>query len=101
MILAEIPYSLICSAGFFLPLYYIPGFQSNSDRAGYNFFMILITEFLSVSLGQMLSALTPNTTFAILLNPFIIITFALFCGVTVPKPQIPKFWRVWLYELDP
>jgi ATP-binding cassette subfamily G (WHITE) protein 2 (SNQ2) len=24
-----------------------------------------------------------------------------FCGVTIPKPQIPKFWRVWLYELNP
>ena len=25
----------------------------------------------------------------------------MFCGVTIPKPQIPKFWRVWLYELNP
>ena len=31
----------------------------------------------------------------------IIIIFALFCGVTIPKPLIPKFWRVWLYELNP
>lgn len=22
-------------------------------------------------------------------------------GVAVPKPQIPKFWRDWLYELNP
>jgi ATP-binding cassette, subfamily G (WHITE), member 2, SNQ2 len=36
-----------------------------------------------------------------LINPFIVITFALFCGVTIPKPQIPRFWRAWLYELDP
>lgn len=35
------------------------------------------------------------------MNPFIIITFALFCGVTIAKPQIPKFWRAWLYQLDP
>ncbi|KMU74726.1 SNQ2 protein [Coccidioides immitis RMSCC 3703] len=24
-----------------------------------------------------------------------------FCGVSIPRLQIPKFWRVWLYELDP
>lgn len=101
MVLAEMPYSLLCAVCFFLPLYYIPGFQSASSRAGYQFFMILITEIFSVTLGQMLSALTPSTFIAVLLNPFVIIIFALFCGVAIPRPQIPKFWRVWLYQLDP
>lgn len=49
----------------------------------------------------MVAALTPSPFISALLNPFIIITFALFCGVTIPKPQIPKFWRAWLYQLDP
>jgi ABC-type multidrug transport system permease subunit len=49
----------------------------------------------------MIAALTPSPFLAALTNPFIIITFALFCGVTVPKPEIPGFWRAWLYELDP
>ncbi|KAK4501851.1 hypothetical protein PRZ48_007660 [Zasmidium cellare] len=101
MVLAEMPYSILCAVGFFLPLYYIPGFNSSSDRAGFNFFTVLVTELFSVTLGQMVSALTPSTFIAVLLNPFIIIVFALFCGVTIPKPQIPGFWRAWLYELDP
>ncbi|KAK5248348.1 ATP-binding cassette transporter snq2, partial [Cryomyces antarcticus] len=101
MVLAEMPYSVLCAVGFFLPLYYIPGFQSASSRAGYQFLMILITEVFSVTLAQTLSALTPSTFIAMLLNPFIIIIYALFCGVTIPKPQIPKFWRAWLYQLDP
>ncbi|SMQ53521.1 unnamed protein product [Zymoseptoria tritici ST99CH_3D7] len=101
MVVAEIPYSILCAVAFFLPLYYIPGFQSASSRAGYNFLMVLVTEFFSVTLGQTISALTPSTFIAVLLNPFIIIVFALLCGVTIPKPQIPGFWRVWLYELNP
>ena len=101
LVVAEIPYSLLCAVGFFLPLYYMPGFQSVSSRAGYQFFMVLITELFSVTLGQMVAALTPSPFISALLNPFIIITFALFCGVAIPKPQIPKFWRAWLYELDP
>ncbi|KAF2157433.1 ABC transporter [Myriangium duriaei CBS 260.36] len=101
MVLAEVPYSILCAVGFFLPLNYMPGFSSASSRAGYQFLMILITEFFSVTLGQMLSALTPSTFIAMLLNPFVIIIFALFCGVTIPKPQIPKFWRSWLYQLNP
>ncbi|KAG9245648.1 ABC-2 type transporter-domain-containing protein [Calycina marina] len=101
LVVAEIPYSVLCAVGFFLPLYYMPNFQTASSRVGYQFLMTLITEFFAVTLGQMVAALTPSPFIAALINPFIIITFALFCGVTVPKPQIPKFWRVWLYELDP
>ncbi|TAQ83852.1 hypothetical protein B7494_g7826 [Chlorociboria aeruginascens] len=101
LVVAEIPYSIICAVGFFLPLYYMPGFNSTSSRAGYQFFMILITELFSVTLGQMVAALTPSPFISALLNPFIIITFALFCGVTIPKESIPKFWRAWLYQLDP
>ncbi|KAA8576817.1 hypothetical protein EYC84_006868 [Monilinia fructicola] len=101
LVVAEMPYSILCAVGFFLPLYYMPGFQSASSRSGYQFFMVLITELFSVTLGQMVAALTPSPFISALVNPFIIITFALFCGVTIPKPQIPKFWRAWLYQLDP
>ena len=63
--------------------------------------MILIVELFSVTLGQMVAAITPSSFISSLLNPFIIIVFALFCGVTIAKPQIPGFWRAWLYQLDP
>ncbi|TVY83887.1 ABC transporter G family member [Lachnellula suecica] len=101
LVVAEMPYSILCAVGFFLPLYYMPGFQTASSRAGYQFFMVLITELFSVTLGQMVAAITPSPFISALLNPFIVITFALFCGVTIPKAQIPKFWRAWLYQLDP
>ena len=100
-VLAECPYSILCAVGFFLPLYYITGFQNATSRAGYQFFMILIIEFFTVTLGQVIAAVTPSPFFASLLNPTIFIVFALFCGVTVPRPQIPGFWRAWLYQLNP
>ena len=49
----------------------------------------------------MVAALTPNAFIASLLNPPIMITFALFCGVTIPRPAMPGFWRAWLNPLDP
>lgn len=101
MVIAEMPYSVLCAVFFFIPLYYIPGLNSSSSRAGYQFFIVLITEIFSVTLAQGIAALTPTPFIASYVNPFIIIIFALFCGVTIPKPQIPKFWRVWLYELNP
>lgn len=101
MVIAELPYSILCAVCFFLPLYYIPGFQYETSRAGYQFFMVLITELFAVTLGQMISAMTPNSFIASQLNPPFVIIFSLFCGVAIPKPQIPGFWRAWLYQLDP
>lgn len=101
VVIAEMPYSLLCAVCFFLPIYYLPGFEAASSRAGYQFLMILIAELFAVTLGQMLAALTPTTFVSSQFDPFVIITFALFCGVTIPAPQIPGFWRAWLYQLDP
>ncbi|KAI1424678.1 ABC-2 type transporter [Xylaria sp. FL1777] len=101
MVLAELPYSILCSVLFFLPLYFIPGFQSEPSRAGYQYFMVLITELFAVSLGQVLAAISPSAFVSSQYDPFIVITFSLFCGVTIPYPQIIPFWRSWLYQLDP
>lgn len=101
MVIAEMPYSILCAVCFYLPLYYMPGFQHASDRAGYQFFMILITEIFSVTLGQCLAALTPSLFVSSQFDPFIVITFSIFCGVTIPAPQMSSFWHAWLYQLDP
>ncbi|KAH9884061.1 ABC-2 type transporter-domain-containing protein [Xylariomycetidae sp. FL2044] len=101
MVVAELPYSILCSVLFFLPLYYMPGFQYESSRAGYQYFMILITELFAITLGQVLAAISPSAFVSSQFDPFIVITFALFCGVTIPYPQMPVGWRSWLYQLDP
>jgi ATP-binding cassette subfamily G (WHITE) protein 2 (SNQ2) len=101
MVVAELPYNFLCALCFFLPIYYIPGLRTAPKYAGYQFFMILIVEQFSVSLGQMIGALTPTPKMSSLLNPPIMITFALFAGVTIPYPQMPVFWRSWLYYLAP
>ncbi|KAF2402846.1 ATP-binding cassette transporter ABC2 [Trichodelitschia bisporula] len=101
MVVAELPYSVLCTIAFFLPLYYMPHLQPAPSRAGYQFLMVYILENFAVTLGQAVAALTPSPVISALFNPFIIITMAFFCGVTVPRPQIPKFWRAWLFQLNP
>lgn len=101
MLVAELPYAVLCAVCFFLPIYYMPGFQVESARAGYQFLMVLITELFSLTLGQGLAALTPSTFISSQFDPFIMITFALFCGVAIPTVQMPAFWRAWLAPLDP
>ncbi|CAH0014706.1 unnamed protein product [Clonostachys rhizophaga] len=99
--LAELPYSVLCAVVFFLPLYFMPGFQVEASRAGYQFLLVLVTECFAVGLAQGLASLTPEPRVSTQFDPFIIITFALFCGVTIPYPQMPKGYSSWLYHLDP
>ncbi|KAM0191029.1 hypothetical protein ACHAPI_009093 [Fusarium lateritium] len=101
LVLAEMPYSIMCAVAFYLPLYFMPSFQTEASRAGYQFLMILITEIFAVTLGQVLASITPSPMLSAQMDPFVIINFALFCGVTIPPPQMPGFWRAWLYQLDP
>jgi ATP-binding cassette, subfamily G (WHITE), member 2, SNQ2 len=49
----------------------------------------------------MVAALTPNAFIASLLLPPIMVTFGLFCGVTIPRSSMPGFWKAWLNPLDP
>ncbi|KAE8244585.1 hypothetical protein A4X13_0g6466 [Tilletia indica] len=98
---SEIPFSIACAVVFFLLFYFPTGFQSSSDRAGYFFAFTLLVEFFSVTLAQAIAALSPSIYMAAITNPFLIIIFSLFCGVTIPKPNIPGYWRSWLYQLDP
>ncbi|POR34879.1 ABC transporter G family member 11 [Tolypocladium paradoxum] len=98
---AEMPYSVLCAVVFFVCIYFMPGLQATPSRAGYQFLMVLVTEVFAVTMGQGLASLTPSPRISAQFDPFIIIIFALFCGVTIPAPQMPGFWRAWLYQLDP
>lgn len=100
-LLAEMPYSLGCAVAFFLLLYYGVGFPHAATRSGYFFIMILFTEIYAVTLGQALAALSPSIMIAALFNPFLLVLFSVFCGVTAPAPTLPYFWRSWMYQLDP
>ncbi|KAL7421564.1 ATP-binding cassette transporter snq2 [Cryptotrichosporon argae] len=100
-LIAEMPYSVGCATAFFLLLYFGVGFPSESSRSGYVFFMILITEIYAVTLGQAVAALSPSIIVAALFNPFLLVLFSVFCGVTAPPANLPYFWRSWMWPLDP
>jgi hypothetical protein len=61
------------------------------------FAMVLITEVFSVTLGQAIAALSPSIFIAAIFNPFMLVVMSLFCGITIPQPQLNVFWRYWLY----
>ncbi|CAH7685993.1 ABC-2 type transporter-domain-containing protein [Phakopsora pachyrhizi] len=99
--IAEMPYSCLCGLCFYLIWYFATHFQRASDRAGYAFIMIMVLEVYAVTLGQAVAAISPGMFIASKANPPIIVILTIFCGVTIPYRSIPKFWRSWLYHLNP
>jgi ATP-binding cassette subfamily G (WHITE) protein 2 (SNQ2) len=95
-LLAEMPYSVLCATAFFLLfcaslftslsftfpslkllrtfcaafLDFPMGFNMSPSRAGYHFFMVLVTEIYSVTLGQAVAALSPTIMVAALFSRF-------------------------------
>ncbi|CAO1636562.1 unnamed protein product [Sympodiomycopsis kandeliae] len=105
-LISEIPYSIANALVFFLINYYMvfvntSAVDYSSQRAGYFFAMALMGEVFSTTLGQMIAAASPNPYIASLFTPFIAVVFALTCGVTIPKPNMAKFFRDFLYWVNP
>ncbi|KAE8315830.1 ABC-2 type transporter-domain-containing protein [Aspergillus transmontanensis] len=101
LIVSEFPYLCVCAVLYFACWYYCVGLPHNSNRSGATFFIMLIYEFIYTGIGQFVAAYAPNPTFAALVNPLIISTLTLMCGIFVPYTQLTVFWRYWMYYLNP
>ena len=75
--------------------------STGTSGTGFQFLVVLITEMFAVTLGQLIASITPSIQIAALFTPPIQIILSNLCGVTIPYPTLGKFWRSWLYQLDP
>jgi ATP-binding cassette, subfamily G (WHITE), member 2, SNQ2 len=75
--------------------------STGKSGTGFQFLVILITELYAVALGQLLASISPTIQIAALFTGPIQIILSNMCGVTIPYPTISKFWRPWLYQIDP
>ena len=79
------------------------GFGQGTAGVGGEFFQLLVIIFMElfgVSLGQFIGAVSPSMQIAPLFNPFLMLVLGTFCGVTIPFPSLPSYWK-WLYQLTP
>ncbi|KAJ5790458.1 uncharacterized protein N7518_007469 [Penicillium psychrosexuale] len=102
LIVSEFPYLCICAVLYFACWYYpVWRLPHDSNRSGATFFMMMVYELIYTGIGQFIAAYSPNATFAALVNPLIISTLVIFCGVLVPYDELNVFWRFWMYYLNP
>lgn len=101
VVTAELPFSIVCAILFFVTLFYPVHFHYGTSHMGYQFLMTLLGQLFATTLGQAVSAITPNMFLATLFNPLFTFIFLLFCGVTIPYQALPSGWRFWMYYLNP
>ncbi|KAI0006223.1 ABC-2 type transporter-domain-containing protein [Russula compacta] len=103
-LLGEIPYSILCALIYWVLMVFPMHFGQGSNGmsgTGFQFLVILNTELYAVSLGQLIASITPSIQIASLFTAPIQIILSNMCGVTIPYPELGKFWRPWLYQLNP
>ncbi len=101
-IIGELPYSLVSATVFFVLIYYVSGFQSNSNRAGYFYAVTILTELFSISLGTMIASFCKNAYQASLFVPFLAVIMAITCGVIIPPQNMTNvLYSNFLYNVNP
>ena len=100
-VVTEIPISIVTATIYWLLWYFPTGLPTDSATAGYVYWMTLLFFLFQASWGQWITAFAPSFTVISNVLPFFFVMFALFNGVLRPQPQLPVFWRYWMYYLNP
>ena len=102
VVLVELPYTLLASSVYFLCWWWgsIGRGRTMPDSVYAWLFLALFGQFY-VGFGQAIAAFAPNEFIASILVPMFFIFLIAFCGVLVPAPALPPFWRSWMYPTGP
>ncbi|KAJ2724461.1 ATP-binding cassette transporter snq2 [Coemansia sp. Benny D115] len=101
IIITEWPFAVVSNTLFFVCFYWLVGLNSLANRTGFFYIAYILLGIFSLTLGQAIAAFSPNDIVASMLNPIFTTMMTLFCGVTIPYSQMPRFWRSWMYWLSP
>ncbi|KAF9236851.1 ABC-2 type transporter-domain-containing protein [Melanogaster broomeanus] len=102
-LLGEVPYSILCAVVYWALMVYPMGFgkgDTGINGTGFQLLIVIFMELFGVSIGQLVASISPSIQIAALFNPFIGMILTIFCGVTIPYPNLNPFWK-WLYQLTP
>jgi ATP-binding cassette subfamily G (WHITE) protein 2 (SNQ2) len=99
-LLVEVPFNLFGGCIFFIPWYFMVGFEKGKiGGILWGFFMLY--QLFFATLAQALAAIAPNATLASILFSSLFSFVIMFCGVLQPTAQLPYFWRIWMHPLSP
>ncbi|WFD27171.1 hypothetical protein MNAN1_002167 [Malassezia nana] len=99
--LVEMPWNIVGGTIYWLPWYYLIQFPMDSKHAGYSWGIYMLFQFFYCTFAQSMAAISPNAMISSILFSTFFSFVILFCGVVQPPPQLPTFWRSWMFRLSP
>ncbi|ORZ24007.1 ABC-2 type transporter-domain-containing protein [Absidia repens] len=100
-VLVEVPYILFYSAIFMFAFYWTAAMKNTSEAVGYFYLTFSTITVWSATLGYMIAGIAVSATVASVLNPLVISSLVLFCGLMQFPSAMPRFWSSWMYWVDP
>ncbi|KAI9012932.1 ABC-2 type transporter-domain-containing protein [Gaertneriomyces semiglobifer] len=101
IVLVELPYLILCAVLVVVAAYWTAGLDTTSERGALFWLYFVVYIFFAVSFGQAIAAACSTLVQAAVMNPFLASFLMLFSGVLTPPQNLIKFWRSWMYPLDP
>ncbi|GAC74993.1 pleiotropic drug resistance proteins [Moesziomyces antarcticus T-34] len=100
-LLVEMPWNLLGGTLFWICWYFFLDFPTESKTAAtvWGFYMLFQIYFQTFAAA--IAAMSPNPMIASILFSTFFSFVIVFCGVVQPPPQLPYFWRSWLFYLSP
>ncbi|WFD22771.1 hypothetical protein MEQU1_001448 [Malassezia equina] len=99
--LVEIPWNIVGGTVYWIPWYYLIKYPTDSKHAGYSWGIYMLFQFFYCTFAQSMAAISPNAMISSILFSTFFSFVILFCGVVQPPPQLPSFWRSWMFRLSP
>lgn len=100
-LISEVPYAVVCGLVFFVLIYYLTGFNTDSNRAGIFFLVTFLTELFAITIGSVTASFSKNAYLASLSVPFITVILSLTCGVLSPPNQMSSLYGKFFYNVNP
>ncbi|KAK0564174.1 ATP-binding cassette transporter snq2 [Tilletia horrida] len=99
-LVGEIPWNVLGSTLFWAPWFWMIRFPGG-QRAAYNWGLIQLFSLYWSTFATALAVISPNPLLASVLFSTFFSFVIVFCGVVQPPPNLPYFWRVWMFPLSP
>jgi len=101
MVLVELPYLAVTATAFVLISYWTANLESTAVRGFYYWITFIVFMFFCVSFGQVVASFCSTLAQVAVLNPFFTPFLLMFAGLVASPRTMTKFWRSWMYPLDP
>eukprot|EP01114_Cavostelium_apophysatum_P016393 TRINITY_DN464_c0_g2_i1.p1 TRINITY_DN464_c0_g2~~TRINITY_DN464_c0_g2_i1.p1 ORF type:complete len:1450 (+),score=441.85 TRINITY_DN464_c0_g2_i1:26-4351(+) len=101
IIFVELPYLATAASLCCVAIYWSANLDSTPIHGFYFWIMFVVFMFFCVSFGQLIAAISPNFMVAMSILPILITILIQNAGVLNPPKSIPKFWKSWVYYINP